>query len=182
MLCFAANWTQLSPNCTKRRMQKNPARREYVKIQPCSLNCLIKSFASDRDGPPSSNSWIFTTGILLRYHFTLFFSRPDKAPFTQVDLALVSQLLSRHQRIVTGSTDVCRKRLEGESEEMLREDERSYLFISLPVYLFSLSLPCRPRSGTQRRWPQGVWGGGGEGAERRCFLTQSTVYRIKCKI
>lgn len=34
---------------------------------------------------------------------TLLYSRLDKAPLTLVDLVLVSQLLNRHQRIVTGA-------------------------------------------------------------------------------
>lgn len=70
--------------------------------------------------------------------------------FTLIDLGLEPQPLTRHQRLVTGEQmSVAKKKkktlLEGRARESIGEWKD--LFIYLPVYLFSLLLPCRLRVG-----------------------------------
>lgn len=77
--------------------------------------------------------------VSFRYHFTLL--QPDKAPFTRVNLVLVSQLLNRHRDIVTGA-QMSVEMAARESFVKLKE-----LFIYLLVYFFSLLLLCHLRAG-----------------------------------
>lgn len=99
MRCFCTNWIPLSPHCTKQWIQTCVTC--ICKIEPFSLNCFIKSAS----GHPTETALIFAGRPLSRLllDITLLSSRFDKAPLTPLDLVLVSRLLNRHQRIVTGA-------------------------------------------------------------------------------
>lgn len=82
----------------------------------------------------SNKTRIFTRRPLnwLLLDITLLSSRRDKVPFTLVDLVLVSQLLYRHQHIVTGAQ--MSVETAGGQSERASQNERSYLFMCLFIY------------------------------------------------